>query len=115
MRVFVISSVRNASPVLRSRLEEYSAHLTENGHEVYLPHRDTRQDVSSLQIVVQNRKSIEAADEVHLFYCPDSQGSHFELGLAFAMNKRVKVIENVEYPEGKSFARMVDEWQASSD
>jgi hypothetical protein len=33
------------------------------------------------------------------------------MGAAFALNKRIKVIESEKYGEGKSFARMLDEWQ----
>ena len=112
MKVFIISSVRNAPQSLRDKLEDYSRQLDDDGHQVYLPHRDTNSSQPSLEIVRQNKEAIAAADEIHVYYNPDSQGSHFELGVAFALNKNIRVIENIDYPEGKSFARVIDEWQA---
>ena len=51
-------------------------------------------------------------DEVHIFYNPDSQGTHFDMGVAFAYRRKIVVVENVEYGPGKSYPRMLDEWAA---
>jgi len=32
------------------------------------------------------------------------------MGVAFALGKKINVIENEQYDEGKSFARMLVEW-----
>jgi nucleoside 2-deoxyribosyltransferase len=113
MKVFVICTVRIATPEYRIKLEEYVRNLEEQGHIVHLPHRDTNQEASGLSICLQNYCAILSADEVHIFFNPESTGTHFDLGVAFALNKRIKVIENVPYGEGKSFPRMLDEWEES--
>ena len=111
MNVFIIGAVRDASPEFKLSLELHVKELEQNGHKVHLPHRDTKQDAKGIDICRQNIQAIKDADEVHLFYRPDSQGSHFDMGVAFALNKPLKVISCPSYGEGKSFPRMVHEWQ----
>ena len=111
MKIFIISSVRDASLLYKQRLEDYVHSLEAEGHQVHLPHRDTEQDSTGLQICKDNREAITWADEVHIFYTPGSQGTHFDMGMAFAMCKPLVVVENAPYGEGKSFPRMLDEWE----
>ena len=110
MNIYIISAVRNASDELKERLYRHVDDLEKAGHEVYLPDRDTQQNASGLDICRQNQRGIHQADEVHVFYDPESQGSHFDLGMAFVLGKRLTVVENVAYGEGKSFPRMIEEW-----
>jgi nucleoside 2-deoxyribosyltransferase len=113
-KIFIISSVRNASDETRKTIEEHVRVLEEAGNEVHLPHRDTNQDATGIEICRQNAQAIADADVVHIFYDPDSKGSHFDLGVAWGLNKHLLVIENVEYGEGKSYPRMIEEWQSES-
>jgi nucleoside 2-deoxyribosyltransferase len=55
-------------------------------------------------------EAIKSADEIHVFYDSKSQGTHFDMGMAFALGKKIVVVENEPYEEGKSFQRMLDEW-----
>jgi nucleoside 2-deoxyribosyltransferase len=59
---------------------------------------------------MQNRGAIRVADEVHIFYSSKSQGTHFDMGVAFALDKKIIIVESEEFGEGKSFARMLTEW-----
>lgn len=111
MRVFIIGPVRGADGPLRENLEAYTSTLESLGCQVHLPHRDTKQDARGLDICRQNRDAIERSDEVHVFYSSTSTGSHFDLGVAFALNKRILVVKSEPYGEGKSFPRMLDEWE----
>lgn len=110
-KIFIICTVRGASDEYKAKLEAYVAKLEADDHEVHLPHRDTKQDASSMEICLQNTFAINSSDEVHVFYNDKSQGTHFDLGVAFGLGKRLIVVENIEYGEGKSFARMIDEWK----
>ncbi len=110
--IYVISSVRGATPNFRRRLEMYSTKLKNEGHRVYLPHRDTDQKMSTLEINQRNCEVIKRVDEVHVFYSSESQGSHFDMGIAFALDKPIIVVENEPYGHGKSYARMLDELKA---
>jgi nucleoside 2-deoxyribosyltransferase len=78
------------------------------------PHRDTDQNGRGYDICTENMNAIKEADEVHIFYNPDSQGTHFDMGVSFALGKKIIVVENIEYGPGKSYPRMLDEWSSAT-
>jgi hypothetical protein len=111
--IFIICLVRLADDSIRKKLEDYVKLLENDGNTVHLPHRDTNQNKSGFEICLQNASIIELADEVHIFYSKKSQGIHFDLGVSFAMNKKIVIVENEDDDlkiEGKSFAKMLVEW-----
>jgi nucleoside 2-deoxyribosyltransferase len=110
-KVFIICSVRGASDEYKQKLETYVSNLENEGIKVHLPHRDTDQNASGLEICKQNAKAIRKADEVHIFYNSKSQGTHFDMGVAFAYNKDIFIVENEVFGEGKSYPRMLTEWE----
>jgi len=112
MKIFIICSVRNADEQYRHKLEEFARSLEIAGHIVHLPHRDTDQNASGIDICIQNLNAIRSADFIYVFFNSSSTGTHFDLGSAWALNKPIKIIENEQYGPGKSFARMIDEWEA---
>lgn len=115
MRIIIICSVRKATEKYRENLEKYVRDLEKKGNEVFLPHRDNNQDAKGFDICWNMREAINWADRVDIFYSPDSQGTHFDMGMAFMANKEIKIIENVKYVEGKSYARMLKEWETDQD
>jgi len=112
MKIFIICSVRGASEEYRRKLETHVAKLESQGHKVHLPHRDTNQNANGITICRQNMQAIKDSDYVHVFYSGKSQGAHFDLGVAFALHKPLYVIESEELPDGKSFSRMIKEWES---
>lgn len=110
MKVFIICTVRNASESYLKNLEDYVSNLEQSGFNVYAPHRDTNQHALGFDICLQNMNAIKEADEVHIFYSSKSQGTHFDMGVAFALNKKIVIVENEPLTEGKSFQRMLVEW-----
>lgn len=110
MKVFIICTVRNATPAYRDRLEEYVHSLEQEGHQVHLPHRDTDQRGKGYEINRANMEAIKKADEVHIFYSPESQGTHFDMGVSFALGKKIRIVESVPIPEGKSYQGLLAEW-----
>lgn len=112
--IFIICPVRQVDREWIRRLELYVSLLEEQGHTVHLPHRDTDQAGTSLDICSQNTKAIADADEVHVFYMGQSQGIHFDLGVAFALDKKIRVIENDPQPAGKSFPDLISTWADES-
>jgi len=113
-RIFIICTVRGASEEYRKELEDYVISLEEEGVNVHLPHRDTKQDAKGIDICNQNAGAIKASDEVHIFYNPDSQGTHFDMGVAFSLGKKMVVVKTIKYGPGKSYARMLHEWETAS-
>jgi nucleoside 2-deoxyribosyltransferase len=112
-KVFIICSVRGTTEEYKKKLEDYVS-LLERYAIVHLPHRDTDQKARGYDICTQNLNAIKNSDEVHIFYNSASQGTHFDMGAAFALGKKIVVVENEEYGEGKSYPRMLDEWERES-
>lgn len=110
-KVFIICTVRGASPEYQQELEDYVDSLESQGIKVHLPHRDTNQKDTGFNICNQNASAIRVSDEVHIFYNPDSQGTHFDMGVAFSLNKKIVVVKNIEYGPGKCYPRMLSEWE----
>lgn len=94
MNVYIICPVR---PGISKRATAYAKKLEDEGHTVFYPPRDVNQgDPVGLSICTSERSAIERADEVHVFYMCRSQGTHFDLGMAFALRKPIKIIAVLE-------------------
>ena len=111
MKIYIICSVRGMNESYRKMLERYVQDLEDERHQVHLPHRDTNQNARGVDICKQNMEAIIWADEIHVFYNYKSQGTHFDLGMAFILNKKIVIVENEKYDKRKSFAKMLDEWE----
>ena len=82
--VFLICPIRNASEEAKEAARAYVAGLEASGYRVHWPLRDTPQDDPvGLRICGNNGRALLAADEVHFWYDPGSQGSIFDLGMLF--------------------------------
>jgi hypothetical protein len=83
----MICPVRNCDPALRRLTDEYVSRLETDGYHVYYPPRDADQSDDGVGLAVNesNRKAMLLADEVHVFWDPQSYGSHFDLGMAFVL------------------------------
>lgn len=114
MKIFLISPVRLGE---NQDARKYAETLEKHGNEVYYPIRDTNQvdPTGGWKICQQNKAAINNADEVHIFYHPESQGIHFDLGVAFALGKKVMLINTTDWAEhkknDKGFLRVIAEWE----
>ncbi len=113
MKIYLICPVRKATPEYAQAARQYVAQLESLGHQVYWPTRDTNQvDPTGLRICKDNRSGIETADEVHVIWDSQSQGSVFDLGIAFALRKKIVPVGGAfpQRSEGKSISNMVYDW-----
>ncbi|KKT41425.1 MAG: hypothetical protein UW30_C0008G0044 [Candidatus Giovannonibacteria bacterium GW2011_GWA2_44_13b] len=106
-KAFLVCSVRNATPEQKTTSESYVKNLETKGYKVHWPPRDTNQqdDLIGLRICSDNRAAIKGADEVHIMWDPNSQGSLFDIGMAFAFEKKI-VLANpdaIQPTQAKSF------------
>lgn len=113
LKIFIICPVRNSSDNTKRKLEDYVTSLEKDGYIVHLPHRDTDQEDTGLDICRENLQAIIEADRIDIFYTGGSMGTHFDMGMAFALGKHIRIVENEKYGAGKSFPRMLDEWKFS--
>lgn len=112
MKTFLICPVRghemNETSYIVNKLES-------EGWEVYWPPRDTDQvDNSGYKICKENASAIKNADAIHIVWDGKSQGSLFDLGVAFAFDKKIIPIEMPEKTPHKSFQNMVEVWSKTT-
>jgi hypothetical protein len=89
-KIYLIMPVRAAEASALNVAGQYLQELEAQGHTVHFPPRDAPQDdPTGLAICEVHRAAMEAADEVHVLWDVESKGSHFDLGMAFAMRKRI--------------------------
>jgi nucleoside 2-deoxyribosyltransferase len=86
MNIFLIHSKG-----LTDRAKELAERLRADGHEVYVPGIQTKQDTDELTISISNRAAMSRADEVRVIWDGTSHGVIFDLGMAFAMSKPIKL------------------------
>jgi len=92
-------------------IQEYVRGLEEEGGlTVYWPYRDTKQDdPDGFQICQDNCDAMKASENVHVWYDSSSQGSVFDLGMAFIGDKLVPIAnpEEVQPTVQKSFQNVL--------
>jgi nucleoside 2-deoxyribosyltransferase len=109
-KLFVIAPIRDVEATFRMDVEAHLAELAAQGYEIYYPRFDTNQvDDTGLRICQDNLAAIEGADKVLIAWDGRSKGCLFDLGMAFALGKRIVPIPGC-FPEptkDKSFASMI--------
>lgn len=110
MNIYMICPVRQASELEKEETKRYVENLRERGHTVHYPPEDTKQDdPTGLDICMQNLAATEAADEIHVWWNHESNGSIFDLGMAFALRKKIVIANRatVSPDVGKSFTNVL--------
>jgi nucleoside 2-deoxyribosyltransferase len=98
-KIFIIQSKG-----LTDRASELATRLRAEGCEVYVPVIQTRQDTDELTIASANREAMRQADEVHVIWDGTSHGVIFDIGMAFAMEKPIRL----EYVIPKSMKNLLE-------
>lgn len=108
--IFLVCPVRELSREERKEIEDYIEELEDEGHEVYYPPRDTDQsDPYGLRICLENKKGMQEADEVHVYWNEKSRGSIHDLGMLSMAEKPLYLInrDELEFTEEKSFTNVL--------
>lgn len=111
--VFLICPVRNATEEQKQRMQSYVEQLEALDKKVYYPNRDTNQvDTIGYRICTDNKTALRLSKEIHIFWDNDSKGSLFDLGMAFAFDKPLVIVNKNEVTrtDGKSFTNMILAW-----
>lgn len=112
--VFLICPVRRTNTKVQESIEQIIETAALSGISVYWPYQDTDQTGNGTSICEQNRQAIIDADEVWIWYDPDSQGSLFDLGIAWGLGKKLWIVNEVETTPEKSFANVLVDWNDKS-
>lgn len=110
MRIYLICPVREADKEALEAIADYIQTYEDlMRHRVYYPRRDAKQDdPTGRGICEAHLRAMREADEVHVIWDVESKGSHFDLGMAYAMGKPIKAIKCMRTdPPGKSYWKAV--------
>lgn len=110
MNIYLICAVRNAGSQSISDAKAYVERLREAGATVHFPPEDAPQDCpTGERICAVHLEAMKKSDEVHVIWDVESKGSHFDLGMAYAMGKKIVPV-NAVHPdtEGKSYWKVIN-------
>jgi nucleoside 2-deoxyribosyltransferase len=106
MKIYFIMAVRGG---VAEDAKLYFERLEAAGHEVHYPPRDAPQDDETGAMICEaHRRAMVDCDEVHVHWDVESKGSHFDLGMAYALGKPIVPVSCVHAdPPGKSYWKAV--------
>jgi len=116
-KAFIIHPIRGVSDKFKEKMEEQIEYLR-NEYDIYDPEKDTNQiDRTGLRICKDNRNAMRKADIVIVIWDGKSEGCLFDLGMAFAMRKEIRILNGYfpTAPIGKNFIRMVWVWEQEQE
>ena len=113
MKIHLICPVRGVTKEQQQEIDEYVAQLEKEGHTVHNPKYAVDQDdETGFNICEGHYQSMIVADRVDIFWDVNSKGSHFDLGMAFAIGMPVKVVKlYTPDTEGKSYVKVMYEME----
>ncbi len=109
-QMFVIRPIRDISDELKLQIDSIIESYQADGYKIYDPLTMTNQkDKYGLRICEDNRQAIRDSDVVLFLWDGKSQGCLFDLGMAFALMKPIRIDERALPPktDHKSFQNMI--------
>ncbi len=112
MNIYIICPVRRQKEFQGICIEKYVDELEKQGHTVFYPKRDAPQESETAYEIIESEfKAVQDCDEVHVFWDVESGGSHFDLGMAYALNKTIRMMHLfVPDVEGKSYIKVIEQY-----
>ena len=97
MKIFIAHS----SGMYKQALE----YEEEIGIPCYIPIRDTDQSGPEVKILKQNLEGMKPCDEVHVIWDLSSLGTIFDIGMAYALGKPIKIVKTKTHHWTKFIAK----------
>ena len=101
MRICIVCPVRKGTP---QAVFDHVKKLEVAGHIVFFPVWDIGGPMPETDICQRMLMELDLANEVHVWYEPNSQGVHFDMGMLFVLQserpRQVKWLNPVENPIG---------------
>jgi hypothetical protein len=97
-KIFLICPVRNATHEQRKWIEDFVVDKYNEGYSIHAPHLHTRQTdlFGGYAICKQNAEAVASSSEIDIYYDQSSTGSVFDLGVAYALHKPLKLLNKDE-------------------
>jgi len=111
MKIHLICPVRGVTEEQQKEIDEYVKELESQGHTVHNPKYAVNQDdETGWNICKGHLDSMIKSDRIDVFWDINSKGSHFDLGMAFALNLPIKIVKLYEPDsDGKSYVKVMRE------
>ncbi len=113
-RIFLICPVRNATPEQRKWIEDFVVEKDEQGYSIYAPHIHTNQKdvLGGYNICTDNSEAIAMSEKIDIYYDQTSTGSAFDLGVAYALNKPLELLnrDEIVFNEDSFIDNIVKDW-----
>ena len=117
-KIFLICPVRNATEEQRKWIEEFVERKTQEGYIIHAPHLHTNQvdPLGGYGICKQNSEAVASSEEIDIYYDQSSTGSVFDLGVAYALHKPIKVLneKEIKYNEEDFVDHTIMNWPYQS-
>jgi hypothetical protein len=109
MRIHLICPVRGVTEEQQKEIDDYVSQLMNEGHTVHNPKYAVDQsDPTGHTICSGHLRSMKMCDRVDIFWDVNSKGSHFDLGMAFALGKSIKLVKTYQPDtDGKSYVKVM--------
>ena len=107
MNIYVLCPVRNGVP---EEARDYAIDMKARGHAVHFPPDDAPQDDPTGNAICSvHLAAMKKCDRVDVFWDVTSKGSHFDLGMAYALGKPVQIMRLYQPDiEGKSYVKVME-------
>ena len=113
-KIFLICPVRNASNEVKKEIEEYVIEKNNDGYIIHAPHLHTvQQDIlGGYTICLQNANAIATSKRIDIYYDQNSTGSAFDLGVAYYLNKPIKILnsDKIEFDDNDFIDNLIKNW-----
>lgn len=94
----------------QDKMRKHKEALEKEGHEVFIPAFDNLDGMNETQVCTHNLNGIKQAKEVHVIWDARSQGTIFDMGMCFVLNKPVKII----YMNNKTFPNLLQQMEQNN-
>lgn len=112
--IFLICPVRNATEEQKRWIENFVQEKYTEGYTIHAPHLHTRQTdlFGGYSICLQNANAVAKSSEIDIYYDQSSTGSVFDLGVAYALRKPLKVLNENEiiYNDSDVIDYLIKNW-----
>jgi hypothetical protein len=113
-KIFLICPVRNATDEQKKWIEEFVREKYDDGYTIHAPHLHTRQTdlFGGYAICKQNAEAVASSQEIDIYYDQSSTGSVFDLGVAYALHKPLRLLnkEDIVFNDSDLIDCVVKTW-----
>lgn len=118
-KIFLICPVRNATEEQRKYIEDFVLEKHIDGYIIHAPHLHTRQSdlFGGYAICKQNAEAVATSSEINIYYDQSSTGSVFDLCVAYALNKPLKILnkDDIKFKKDDFIDQILYNWPYNYD